>query len=80
MISCDTDRDAIATITFKNDQKTIEAVHRATHDICDQMADVPGMDCFWSYVPLPDIITAQSLKRGGDVLGLERKRIDRMGT
>ncbi|KAK8008139.1 oxidoreductase [Apiospora marii] len=71
-------RDAIATITFKNDQNTIEAVHKITHDICNQIADVPDLDCLWNYVPLPDIVTANSLKRGGDVLGLDRKRIDRM--
>ncbi|KAK8123110.1 hypothetical protein PG984_011780 [Apiospora sp. TS-2023a] len=71
-------RDAIATITFKNDQNTIAAVHKIANDICNQMADIPNMDCFWSYVPLPDIVTANSLKKGGDVLGLDRNRIDRM--
>ncbi|KAK8043414.1 hypothetical protein PG993_005844 [Apiospora rasikravindrae] len=73
-------RDGLATITFENDRATIEAVHQVTWDICKSVADIPNLDCFWSYVPLPDIVTANSLKRGGNVLGLERKRCDRMGT
>ncbi|KAK7984547.1 hypothetical protein PG989_011949 [Apiospora arundinis] len=71
-------RDGLATITFKNDQNTIQAVHKVTTDICNQVSDVPDLDCYWSYVPLPDIVTANSLKRGGNVLGLERRRYDRM--
>ncbi|KAK8000693.1 FAD-binding domain-containing protein [Apiospora arundinis] len=71
-------RDGLATITFKNDQNTIQAVHKVTTDICNQVSDVPDLDCYWSYVPLPDIVTTNSLKRGGNVLGLERRRYDRM--
>ncbi|KAK8061667.1 FAD binding domain protein [Apiospora phragmitis] len=71
-------RDGLATITFQNDQNTINAVHSVTQGICSQVADIPNLDCFWSYVPLPDAVTANSLKRGRNLLGLEKKRIDRM--
>lgn len=71
-------RDLTATFTIANDFRTLREVHRVTMELYESLKGVRDMDFIFSYVPLPSVVTRQSLARGGDVLGLNRKPRDRI--
>ncbi|KAJ9144961.1 FAD binding domain-containing protein [Pleurostoma richardsiae] len=64
-------RDLGATVTFKNDLATLDAVQAVTNEIYSELTNVTDMDFLFNYVPQPKVIETHSAARGGNVLGLE---------
>jgi hypothetical protein len=71
-------RELAGTYTFDNDDKTVFAVQKVTMDVYDTIKDIPGMEYIWTYIPMPYAIVEQSERRGGDMLGLARRKKDRI--
>ncbi|KAJ4386786.1 hypothetical protein N0V93_009684 [Gnomoniopsis smithogilvyi] len=72
-------RDLAATYTFVNDLATALAIQNVTEALNTELQkEVPNMNWIFSYTPLPSIATQQSLNRGGNILGLDRKVEDRI--
>jgi hypothetical protein len=66
------------TYTFDNDDKTVAAVQKVTEDIYQTIKDIPKLEYIWTYIPMPYTVIEQSELRGGDMLGLSRRKKDRI--
>ncbi|KAH8900830.1 FAD binding domain protein [Thozetella sp. PMI_491] len=71
-------REALATVTVKNDLDTLKAIHAATDVLYKTVNHVPRMDFVFMYVPQPRVIQNFAETRGGNVLGLENIEHDQI--
>ena len=73
-----TSRDLAGAYTFDSDDKTVAAVQKVTLEIYETVKDIPGLEYIWTYIPMPYAIVEESERRGGDMLGLSRRKKDRI--
>jgi hypothetical protein len=67
------------TVTYRNDQDTIEDILRISNDTWNSLSDIPDLTLLVSFNPIPWVAVQKSVSNGGDNLGLDREQADRVG-
>lgn len=67
-------RDLFATLTFANDPEIISQVYNISQKLLQPIKNAKGLNWITMFQPIPYVITEQSIKRGGNVMGLDREK------
>lgn len=67
-------RDLFATLSFANDADIITEVYALSQKLLEPVKDTKGLNWITMFQPLPTAISENSVKRGGNVLGLDRAK------
>ncbi|KAK3709798.1 hypothetical protein LTR37_010626 [Vermiconidia calcicola] len=69
-------RDLFATATIVNKMSVIEAAHRISDQIYEEVQHVPDLVWNFYFEPLPRLFTDHSEQLGGNIMGLNRTQED----